>query len=145
MLEPTAALEWITRSKPEEGRQRAFDAAYRRWALRDSTAATEWIANAERTSDLDLAVLAHAHGQLEAKDPHLALKTCGEILEGELRETCHVGIAKGWLRRNRAAALQWIESTDDLGEDARTALRREARKRRGRGRRNASAKEAVGP
>lgn len=128
IMEPSEAVAWLEQAEPQASRPRAFDAAYRRWARHDAEAAAAWIESVERNTDHDLAVLAHARRQMENRDLEGAVDVCVQIIEFETREKCLMGIGRGWIKRDRAAAMQWIEYTDHLEEEARDTLRAEALK-----------------
>lgn len=120
---PAEAAQFAQRQSEGAERRESLEAALRAWAEIDLPSATAWLNAQQPQPDYDAAVAVIATSRpLIERCPDVALSWAESIDQPQLRWESTASVVLGWIRRDRAAALNYVEHTASLRSDERSRL-----------------------
>ena len=112
--DPQAVLEWADQLNGA-AKAEAYEEAIESWAREDSSAAGTFLSNLPASAERDSATGAYAT-RVSREDPVVAMEWAGSISDEQLRQEVTVEVAQDWYRIDRAAAEEWI-ATSNLSDE----------------------------
>lgn len=118
--DPEAALQYLPNIS-ESDRPNSYREIAQSWTKKDPEAASSWIDPLPPGKEKDQAISGMV-GELKSKEPDSSTIWASTISDENLRERLVNENAKIWLRRDRAAAEEWIQSSETLTDEQRAKL-----------------------
>lgn len=111
--QPQAAMAWLESLPPGAARDAAVREAYARWLEGDRASALEWGASQsaapDRWSEPAVGTYIVIVG---TEEPLSAIALARNLSEAALRRSTLFGIVTRWAKKDREAAVAWIETSD---------------------------------
>ena len=117
---PQEALEYLPHLG-ENQRPHGYNEIAQEWTKKDPTAASEWIDGLAVGKEKDHAIQGMVR-ELRSKEPDSSTIWASTISEEGMRDRLVSENAKTWLKRDEAAATEWINTTDSISDEVRTKL-----------------------
>lgn len=109
-LDPPAAMDWLSNLPTGTFRDDAIRSNFQRWRGTNSKGAEQWLRASAPSDGLDVAValmIREATG-----DPEAALGWANQIYDRTGRSRTVLLLGRRWMRKDRDAALQWLETSE---------------------------------
>lgn len=118
--DPEAAMSWLSGISAGNLKEHALEMALERWLKWDPKSAEAWLISATPSEGLDAAVRILVR-RYATGEPTRAIGWAQRIHDPQTRELVVIGVARGWLLRDRDAATRWL-SESELPERVRQAI-----------------------
>jgi hypothetical protein len=117
--EPQAAAEWVTQQAAGvDASKSAMRSVVGNWASRDEFSAAEWLAEQPPGPATDGAIIGLTE-RVARKDPESAAYWVLAMSDPEDRSSHLARVAGQWLKKDRAAAVEWLSSNPDVPAEVR--------------------------
>jgi len=120
-VDPHAALEWLMGLPRDDERDRAIADTFAQWLSFARAPAKRWLHAATPAEGLDEAVRILVRRTNKEGSSEGALGWALRIHDARLRDEVVVALGRAWMRREPAAARDWVESSE-LPDAVRTAI-----------------------
>ncbi len=117
---PQEALEYLPHLGDEQ-RPNGYNQIAQEWTKKDPTAASEWIDGLAVGREKDHAIQGMVR-ELRSKEPDSSTIWASTIGDDGTRERLVSENARTWLKRDEAAATEWISSTETISDEVRLKL-----------------------
>jgi len=119
--DPKAILE-LSASLPPEQRAHALTDALRNWAAENPADTAEWLNHADANPELDTGLASVATSYEVTQKPDVALGWAESIVDSGLRSSTIAEVVRQWAIADRAAALRYVESSQNIRPDEKQVL-----------------------
>ncbi len=116
--DPAGTAEWLTQQPEGKGREEGTRNVMWMWTATDPTAASTWLNEQPSGSSKDEGIVTLAN-QTFANDPEAAMAWNATISDPLKRGIQLKSGVQNWMKKDEAAARQWVESTPSLSAEER--------------------------
>ena len=117
---PQEALQYLPHLGDDQ-RPHGYNEIAQEWTKKDPTAASEWIDGLAVGKEKDHAIQGMV-SELRAREPDSSTIWASTLGDEGTRERLVSENAKTWLKRDEAAATEWINSTETISDEVRAKL-----------------------
>lgn len=117
---PQESLQYLPHLD-DDHRPNGYIEIAREWTKKDPSAASEWIDGLDPGKEKDHAIQGMVR-ELRSKEPDSSTIWASTIGDEGTRERLVTENAKTWLKRDEAAATEWINATETISDDVRAKL-----------------------
>jgi hypothetical protein len=118
--DPQDALRYLPHVSDKQ-RPGSYNEIASEWTRQDPQAASEWVYDLSPGKEKDHAIQGMVH-ELRSKEPDSSTIWASTIGDERMRTNLVTESARTWLRRDRAAAEEWIHATDTISQEQKDKL-----------------------
>ena len=117
-----AAAEWVASQPDGKGKVDATGEIVGQWMRTDAESASGWLNEQPEGDAKDRGIAALLRDRSVREDPEAAVAWADSISDSEMRSEQVESSARNWLSKDRASALEYLESTNSLSAEQKTKL-----------------------
>jgi len=117
-----AAAEWVASQPDGKGKVDATGEIVGQWMRTDAESASGWLNEQPEGDAKDRGISALLRDRSVREDPEAAVAWADSISDSEMRSEQVESSARNWLSKDRASALEYLESTTSLSAEQKTKL-----------------------
>ena len=117
-----AAAEWVASQPDGKGKVDATGEIVGQWMRTDAESASGWLNEQPEGDAKDRGIAALLRDRSVREDPEAAVAWADSITDSEMRSEQVESSARNWLSKDRASALEYLESTNSLSAEQKTKL-----------------------
>ena len=116
------AAEWVASQPDGKGKVDATGEIVGQWMRTDAESASGWLNEQPEGDAKDRGIAALLRDRSVREDPEAAVAWADSITDSEMRSEQVESSARNWLSKDRASALEYLESTNSLSAEQKTKL-----------------------